>query len=155
MRSGSGQPGSRSWTGTEPGATSSALAPNPALSPVRAIAGRNADQALSPEAGKTRARTFSGGAGSCGSLPRQAAVGPQPALTPPLPPGLPSPPTEAGLGFGKETVTANPFGTWSPTVTPPCRRVINLRSFFKTSPTCLLLNVRVMGSASDKTAYYS
>lgn len=40
------------------------------------------------------------------------------------------------------------------TVTPR-RRVSTCIIFSRTSPTCLLLNVRVMGSASDKTAYYS
>lgn len=40
------------------------------------------------------------------------------------------------------------------TVTPR-RRVSTCIIFSRTSPTCLLLNVRVMGSATDKTAYYS
>lgn len=73
-------------------------------------------------------------------------------LSPPTPP--PPQPFLAlsGRPFGKETVIWDLERVL--TVTPR-RRVSTCIIFFRTSATCLLLNVRVMGSASDKTAYYS
>lgn len=58
----------------------------------------------------------------------------------------------SGRPFGKETVIWDLERVL--TVTPR-RRVSTCIIFSRTSATCLLLNVRVMGSASDKTAYYS
>lgn len=131
------QPGSRFWRSTEPGVTSltpsgriGPLAPNPALSPLRACAGRNAGPSTFSRAGKIPNRgvlQWRGQLVPCGvrlwwGLGNRVASF-QPALPRSSLQGFHPLPTVAGRGFGKETVTTDPFGTWSEPVTPPCRRV--------------------------------
>lgn len=80
---------------------------------------------------------------------------PQPALPQLLPPMLPSPPHCGRPWFWKGNSHRRSIWDLERDCDAALSEGINLRSFFRTSPTCLLLNVRVMGSASDKPAYYS
>lgn len=123
-------------------------------------------QTLSPERGKECPEAFSSGEEGDGPLsgwpgaqePRWRGRGTRSAsplassLSRALP--LPPPPIRALIWKGNSHCGS----TWDlergMTVTPR-RRVSTYIIFSRTSPTCLLLNVRVMGSASDKTAYYS
>jgi hypothetical protein len=107
------------------------LAPNPALSPVRACAGRNAGPSTFSRTGKNPGRGvlqrrgqlwFPAASGCCGAAGTGWLVRSLSSRSSSLQCFHPLP-TVAGLGFGKETVTADPFGTWNATVTPPCRRV--------------------------------
>lgn len=83
------------------------------------------------------------------------AASPQPALPPLLPPMLPPPPHCGRPWFWKGNSHHRSIWDLERDGDAALSEGIDLRSFFRTSPTCLLLNVRVMGSASDKTAYYS
>lgn len=109
----------------------------------------------------TLAEAFSSGAGSYGSLRRQVAVVlPEKgwlarSLCCTFPLVFPTPPRCGRPRIWKGNSHCGSIWDLERDCDAALSEGINLSSFFRTSPTCLLLNVRVMGSASDKTAYYS